>query len=64
MLPNFLQQLQNPEVHNLMANPQALGALMQIQQGVEQLRNVAPGLVNRLVDSPYVGCTQAPNPHS
>lgn len=47
MLPSFLQQLQNPEVHNLMANPQALGALMQIQQGVEQLRNVAPGLVNR-----------------
>jgi ubiquilin len=50
MLPNFLQQLQNPEVHNLMANPQALGALVQIQQGVEQLRNVAPGLVNRYVD--------------
>ncbi|KDR22728.1 ubiquilin-1 isoform X2 [Zootermopsis nevadensis] len=48
MLPNFLQQLQNPEVHNLMANPQALGALMQIQQGVEQLRNVAPGLVNSM----------------
>jgi ubiquilin len=50
MLPNFLQQLQNPEVHNLMSNPQALGALMQIQQGVEQLRNVAPGLVNRYVN--------------
>lgn len=49
MLPNFLQQLQNPEIHNLMSNPQALGALMQIQQGVEQLRNVAPGLVNRQV---------------
>ncbi|PNF28124.1 Ubiquilin-1 [Cryptotermes secundus] len=48
MLPNFLQQLQNPEVHNLMSNPQALGALMQIQQGVEQLRNVAPGLVNSM----------------
>ncbi|GLH05657.1 Ubiquilin-1 [Gryllus bimaculatus] len=48
MLPNFLQQLQNPEVHNLMSNPQALGALMQIQQGVEQLRNVAPSLVNSM----------------
>jgi len=48
MLPNFLQQLQNPEIHNLMSNPQALGALMQIQQGVEQLRNVAPGLVNSM----------------
>ncbi|XP_066993196.2 ubiquilin-1 [Anabrus simplex] len=48
MLPNFLQQLQNPEMHNLMANPQALGALMQIQQGVEQLRSVAPGMVNSM----------------
>lgn len=47
MLPNFLQQLQNPEIQNVISNPQALGALLQIQEGVEQLRNVAPGLVNR-----------------
>ncbi|XP_046400765.1 ubiquilin-1 [Ischnura elegans] len=48
MLPNFIQQLQNPEVHNLMANPQALNALLQIQQGIEQLRQLAPGLVNSM----------------
>lgn len=47
MLPNFVQQLQNPEMHNVIANPQALNALMQIQQGVEQLRNVAPTLASR-----------------
>lgn len=37
MLPNFVQQLQNPEIHNLMSNPQALNALLQIQQGVEHM---------------------------
>ncbi|XP_044728399.1 ubiquilin-1 isoform X2 [Chrysoperla carnea] len=48
MMPQFLQQLQNPEVHNMMTNPQALNALLQIQQGMEQLRQVAPGLVPNL----------------
>lgn len=47
MLPHFLQQLQNPEIQNMMSNSQALSALMQIQQGVEQLRTAAPGLVNK-----------------
>ena len=47
MMPNVLQQLQNPEINNVLANPQALNALMQIQQGVEQLRNVAPSLASR-----------------
>ncbi|XP_075238627.1 ubiquilin isoform X4 [Lycorma delicatula] len=46
MLPQFLQQMQNPEIQNMMTNPEALGALMQIQQGLEQLQNSAPGLVN------------------
>jgi ubiquilin len=44
MAPNFVQQLQNPEVQSMMTNPQALDALMQIQQGVERLRTAAPGL--------------------
>nr|CAD7447067.1 unnamed protein product [Timema bartmani] len=64
MLPNFLQQMQNPEVHNLMSNPQALGALMQIQQGVEQLRNVAPGLVNSMGLGPLPPFTGAAPPPS
>ncbi|EEB14511.1 ubiquilin-1, putative [Pediculus humanus corporis] len=46
MLPHFLQQLQNPETQNMMSNPQALNALLQIQQGFEQLRTSVPGLVN------------------
>lgn len=45
MMPQMLQQMQNPEVQQMMTNPQALNAIMQIQQGMEQLRQVAPGLV-------------------
>uniref|UniRef100_T1H6L4 STI1 domain-containing protein n=1 Tax=Megaselia scalaris TaxID=36166 RepID=T1H6L4_MEGSC len=48
MMPQFLQQMQNPEVLQMMTNPQALNAIMQIQQGMEQLRNVAPGVVGNL----------------
>ncbi|CAG9771102.1 unnamed protein product [Ceutorhynchus assimilis] len=49
MMPEFLQQLQNPEMQNLMTNPQALNAIMQIQQGMETLGRVAPSLVNTFV---------------
>lgn len=45
MMPQLLQQMQNPDVMQMMTNPQALNAIMQIQQGMEQLRQVAPGLV-------------------
>ncbi|KAK3919434.1 Ubiquilin-1 [Frankliniella fusca] len=48
MMPNFLQQLQNPEVQGLASNPQALSAIMQIQQGLDRLREAAPSLVNNL----------------
>lgn len=48
MLPQFLQQLQNPEVQNLMTNPQALNALLQIQQGMETLRQTVPTVMNSL----------------
>lgn len=47
MLPTLLQQMQNPQIQNVFANPNALAAIMQIQQGVEQLRTVAPELVNK-----------------
>lgn len=46
MMPQFLQQLQNPEMQNIMSNPQALNAIMQIQQGMEALRQAAPSLLN------------------
>lgn len=49
MLPNFLQQMQNPEIQNIASNPQALQAIMQIEQGLNRLREVAPSLVTRLV---------------
>lgn len=48
MMPQLLQQMQNPEIQNLMTNPQALEALMQIQQGMETLRQTAPSLMTNL----------------
>ncbi|GAB0098519.1 ubiquilin-1 [Sergentomyia squamirostris] len=48
MMPNFLNRMQDPEVQSMMTNPQALNAIMQIQQGMEQLRAAAPGLVGSL----------------
>jgi len=47
MLPTFMSQLANPEVQNLVTNPQALSAMMQIQQGMEQLRQVAPSFATK-----------------
>ncbi|EFA11174.1 ubiquilin-1 [Tribolium castaneum] len=46
MIPSFVQQLQNPDIQNVMSNPQALNAIMQIHQGMETLRQTAPNLVN------------------
>lgn len=48
MMPQFLAQMQNPEVQNMLTNPEAINAIMQIQQGMEQLRSAAPGLVGSL----------------
>jgi len=44
MMPAMLQQMQNPETQQLMSNPEALAAILQIQQGMERLRTAAPGL--------------------
>uniref|UniRef100_A0A069DV02 Ubiquilin-like protein n=1 Tax=Panstrongylus megistus TaxID=65343 RepID=A0A069DV02_9HEMI len=48
MMPQLLAQLQNPEVQNLITNPQALGAIQQIQQGLEQLQAAAPSLASSM----------------
>lgn len=48
MMPQLLQQMQNPEVQQMMSNPQAIEAILQIQQGMEQLRSAAPGLVGSM----------------
>ena len=47
MLPAFIQQMQNPQMQNIVTNPDAMAAVMQIQQGMEQLRNIAPEIVGK-----------------
>ncbi|CAH2087066.1 unnamed protein product [Euphydryas editha] len=60
MMPQMLAQLQNPEMQQMMSNPQALNALLQIQQGMEQLRSAAPSLVNNLGFGPAAAAAQPP----
>lgn len=56
MMPQFLQQMRNPAVQDMMTNPQALNAIMQIQQGMAQLRAVAPEAVGSLgIPAPLPG---------
>ncbi|GJQ69927.1 hypothetical protein Trydic_g13329 [Trypoxylus dichotomus] len=57
MMPHFLQQLQNPEMQNLVTNPQAVNAIMQIQQGMEALRSAAPGLMTNVPTAPFSSST-------
>lgn len=45
-LPAMLQQMQRPEMQAIMTNPRAFQAMMQIQQGMQQLQNEIPGLMN------------------
>ncbi len=47
-MPQLLQQMQNPSVQQLMSNPEALQAIMQIQQGIERLRVAAPDVYNSM----------------
>jgi hypothetical protein len=47
MTPTLLNQLRDPEFQQVLSNPAALQAIMQIQQGIEQLRVAAPGFANR-----------------
>ena len=50
MMPQFMQQLQNPAVQSMMTNPEALAAINQIQQGLQRLQAASPELY-RLVQS-------------
>merc|ERR1719195_1497301 len=56
MMPQMLQQMQNPSVQQLMGNPEALQAIMQIQQGMERLRTAAPEVFQSM------GFPQLPRP--
>ncbi|XP_043478472.1 ubiquilin-1 [Leptopilina heterotoma] len=62
MMPALIQQMQNPQIQNVVTNPDALAAIMQIQQGMEQLRTVAPELVNNmgLTPPPTTAATTEP----
>ncbi|RUS92132.1 hypothetical protein EGW08_000156 [Elysia chlorotica] len=48
MMPNLLQQLQNPDVQNMVTNPRALEALMQIQTGLNQLQQESPSVFSSI----------------
>lgn len=54
-LPNFLQQMQNPDTIAAMSNPRAMQALLQIQQGLQTLATEAPGLIPSFAPSVGVG---------
>ncbi|OXU25105.1 hypothetical protein TSAR_006677 [Trichomalopsis sarcophagae] len=58
MMPALIQQMQNPQIQSIATNPDALAAVMQIQQGMEQLRTIAPDLVGSM------GLTVPPSPAS
>lgn len=45
MMPSLLERMQSPELQSVLGNPRALQALMQIQQGMQQLQLEAPSLV-------------------
>ncbi|KAJ8933027.1 hypothetical protein NQ314_014267 [Rhamnusium bicolor] len=62
MLPQVMAQLQNPEMSSIMTNPQALNAIMQIQQGMETLRQTAPNLINNIVPGATAATTPATTP--
>ncbi|KOX77749.1 Ubiquilin-1 [Melipona quadrifasciata] len=71
MMPAFIQQMQNPQIQNVVTNPDALAAIMQIQQGMEQLRTVAPDLVENMgltvpptTTTPSGGTTNPPTTES
>ncbi|CAB4068568.1 UBQLN [Lepeophtheirus salmonis] len=48
MMPQFVNQMQDPSVQNLMTNPDALEAIMQIQNGMQRLQNVAPDVYSTM----------------
>ena len=57
----LLQQMQNPQTQQLMSNPEALAAIMQIQQGMDRLRAAAPDLYQSM-GLPSLPPNLVPNP--
>ena len=48
MLPNVLQQLQNPDIQQIFTNPEAMQAIQQVQQGLSTLQQTSPGLFSSM----------------
>ena len=61
MMPQLLQQMQNPQTQQLMSNPEALAAIMQIQQGMDRLRAAAPDFYQSM-DLPTLARNLVPSP--
>ncbi|XP_046368742.1 ubiquilin-1-like [Haliotis rufescens] len=59
-LPQLLNQMQNPEMQTMMTNPRAMSAIMQIQQGLQQLQNESPGAFPGLVGMPNLAGVSTP----
>ncbi|GIY46433.1 hypothetical protein CDAR_585921 [Caerostris darwini] len=53
-LPTFIKQMQNPEMQKFITNPQALSAMMNIHQGLDQLQQAAPDVFNMFPGQPPV----------
>ncbi|XP_035228327.1 ubiquilin-1-like isoform X2 [Stegodyphus dumicola] len=61
-LPTFIQQMQNPELQRFVSNPQALSAMMNIHQGLDQLQQAAPNVFNMFPGQPPVPPFLSHNP--
>merc|ERR1719225_2558598 len=61
LMSQLMQQMQNPQTQQLMSNPEALAAIMQIQQGMDRLRAAAPDLYQSM-GLPSLPPNLVPNP--
>lgn len=43
-MPLLLEQMQNPQFQQMLNNPRALQAMMQVQQGMQELQSQAPSV--------------------
>ena len=43
-MPLLLEQMQNPQFQQMLNNPRALEAMMQVQQGMQELQSQAPSI--------------------
>lgn len=58
--PQMVQRMQSPEFQQLLTNPQALEAFMNIQRGMEQLQRIAPGALSGMMGGSPLGNLSCP----